>query len=143
MDYQQSFRILIPSCSSEKKGWHTTMEHYRKLNAQTIPHRHPLPRIQTIIDSLGKNQYLSLLDQTKVYRQLHMDPESRKFTAFLTSFLTSPPILAFPDFQLPVILHTDASVKGLGCALYQIQKNQLHVLSWLQKTNITVPNSSF
>ena len=84
MDYQQSFRILIPSCSSEKKGWHTTMEHYRKLNAQTIPDRHPLPRIQTIIDSLGKNQYLSLLDQTKVYRQLHMDPESRKFTSFLT-----------------------------------------------------------
>ena len=57
---------------------------YRKLNAKTIPDRHPLPRIQDIIDSLGKNQYFSLLDQTKAYHQLHMDPESRKFTAFLT-----------------------------------------------------------
>ena len=37
-----------------------------------------------IIDSLGKNQYFSLLDQTKAYHQLHLDPESRKFTAFLT-----------------------------------------------------------
>ena len=29
-----------------------------------IPYRHPLPRMQDIIDSLGKNQYFSLLDQT-------------------------------------------------------------------------------
>ena len=55
----RSFRTLIPSCSTEKKGWHTTMEHYRKLNAQTIPGRHPHPRRHTIIDSLGKNQYVS------------------------------------------------------------------------------------
>ena len=55
---------------------------YRKLNAKTIPDCHPLPRIQDIIGSLGKNQYFSLLDQTKAYHQLHMDPESRKFTAF-------------------------------------------------------------
>ena len=57
---------------------------YRKLNAKTIPDRHPLPRIQDIIDSLGKNQYFILLDQTKAFNQLHMDPDSRKFTAFLT-----------------------------------------------------------
>ena len=57
---------------------------YRKLNAKTIPDRHTLPRIQDIIDSLGKNQYSILLDQTKAFNQLHMEPESRKFTAFLT-----------------------------------------------------------
>ena len=56
----------------------------RKLNAKIIPDCHPLPRIQGMIDSLGKNQYFSLLDQTKACHQLHMDPESRKFTAFLT-----------------------------------------------------------
>ena len=37
--------------------------------------------------------------------------------------VTTPPILAFPDFQLPFILNTDASVKDLGCALYRIQDN--------------------
>ena len=57
---------------------------YRKLNAKNIPDRHPLPHIQDIIDSLGKNQYFSLLDQTKAYHQLHMDSESRKFSVFLT-----------------------------------------------------------
>ena len=57
---------------------------YRKLKAKTIPDHNPLPRIQGIIDSLGKNQYFSLLDQTKTYHQLLMDLEGRKVTAFLT-----------------------------------------------------------
>ena len=56
----------------------------RKLNAKTIPDRHPLPRVHDVIDNLGKNQYFSLLDQPKAYRQLHMDPGSKTFTAILT-----------------------------------------------------------
>ena len=40
---------------------------YRKLNAKTVPDRHPLPRIQNIFDGLGGNQYFILLDQSKAY----------------------------------------------------------------------------
>jgi len=57
---------------------------YRKLNANTIPDRHPLPRIQDLIDNLGGNQYFSLLDQSKAYHQLHLDPKSQHLTAFIT-----------------------------------------------------------
>ena len=57
---------------------------YRKLNNKTIPDRHPLPRIQNIIDNLGGNTYFSLLDQSKAYHQLKIDPKSRKYTAFIT-----------------------------------------------------------
>jgi len=57
---------------------------YRKLNSITIPDRHPLPRIQNIIDSLGGNRYFSLLDQSKACHQLSIDPESRNKTAFIT-----------------------------------------------------------
>ena len=35
---------------------------YRRLNQKTIPDRHPLPRIQDILDQLGGNKYFSLLD---------------------------------------------------------------------------------
>ena len=35
---------------------------YQKLNAKTIPDRHPLPRTQNILDNLGGNQYFTLLD---------------------------------------------------------------------------------
>ena len=54
---------------------------YRKINATTIPDRHPLPRIQNILDHLGGNQYFTLLDQSKAYHQLHLLRDSRKLTA--------------------------------------------------------------
>ena len=57
---------------------------YRKLNAKTIPDRYPLPRIQNILDNLGGNQYFTLLDQSKAYHQLHLHPDSRRLTAFIT-----------------------------------------------------------
>ena len=57
---------------------------FRKLNAKTVPERHPLPRIQNIIDGLGGNQYSTLLDQSKAYQQLHLHQESQKLTAFIT-----------------------------------------------------------
>ena len=33
--------------------------------------------------------------------------------------LSSPPLLAYADFTKPFILHTGASIEGLGAALYQ------------------------
>jgi hypothetical protein len=37
----------------------------------------------------------------------------------LVSMLTNPPVLAYPDFKEPFILHADASEEGLGGVLYQ------------------------
>lgn len=44
-------------------------------------------------------------------------------TAFehLKDVLTKPPVLAFPNFELPFELHVDACGKGLGAILYNIQ----------------------
>ena len=57
---------------------------YQKLDAKTIPERHPLSPIQNILDNLGGNQYFTLLDQSKAYHQLHLHPDSRSLTAFIT-----------------------------------------------------------
>lgn len=55
---------------------------FRDLNRKTIPDRHPLPRIQDLLDSLGGNSWFSILDQGSAYHQGFVSEESRHFTAF-------------------------------------------------------------
>ena len=57
---------------------------YRKLNSRTVADRHPLLKIQNILESLSGNNYLTILDQGKAYHQLYLKPESRHLTAFIT-----------------------------------------------------------
>ena len=56
-------------------------------------------------------------------------------TAFRTLIerLTSAPILAFANPQLPYILHTDACRQGLGAALYQEQEGRLRVVAYASR----------
>ena len=44
--------------------------------------------------------------------------------------LMSPPILGFPDYFKPFILYTDASNKGLGAVLSQVQNGQEKVIAY-------------
>ncbi|KAL5011209.1 hypothetical protein ScPMuIL_011709, partial [Solemya velum] len=47
--------------------------------------------------------------------------------------LTSPPILAYADFQKPFIVTTDASTEGLGAVLYQVQDGQERVIAYASR----------
>ena len=44
--------------------------------------------------------------------------------------LTSPPVLAYPMFNLPFIVHTDASDGAIGAVLSQIQEGEEHVIAY-------------
>ncbi len=57
---------------------------YRELNRKTHPDRHPIPRVQDVMDNLGGNTLFSLLDQGKAYHQGFMAKDSRHLTAFVT-----------------------------------------------------------
>ena len=52
------------------------------------------------------------------------------------NILQSPAIMAFPDFEAPFILHTDASGTGLGAVLYQKQGDSKvnRVISYASRT---------
>lgn len=52
----------------------------------------------------------------------------------LKEILTSPPILAYPEFQKPFELHTDASGTGLGAVLYQTQNDQKKVIAYASRS---------
>ena len=57
--------------------------------------------------------------------------------------LVSPPILAYPDFSLPFVLHTDASATAVGAVLSQIQDGMERVISyWSRQLNKAERNYS-
>ena len=59
---------------------------YRKLNGLTPIDAYPMPRIDDLIDKLGKAKYITTLDLTRGYWQVPLKPEARPKTAFLTPF---------------------------------------------------------
>ena len=52
---------------------------------------------------------------------------------------TSTPILAYPDYKLPFVLHTDSSSEGLGAVLYQKQDGKLRVIASVSKSESHYP----
>lgn len=52
----------------------------------------------------------------------------------LIDALTSPPVMAYPEFDKPFALHTDASLEELGAVLYQRQDGIMHVIGYASKT---------
>ena len=52
----------------------------------------------------------------------------------LLDHLVEPPVLAFPDFSKPFVLHMDASNLGLGAVLYQEQEGKMRVIAYASRT---------
>ena len=67
-------------------------------------------------------------------KQLVWTDECRVALESLIESISSPPILAYPDFTKEFILHTDASKKGLGCILYQKQNDIMRVIGYGSRT---------
>ncbi|XP_053570833.1 uncharacterized protein LOC128660813 [Bombina bombina] len=71
-------------CVRKKDGSLRLCCDYRELNQKSIPDRHPNPRVQDILDSLGGSSWFSVLDQGKAYHQGFVEESSRPLTAFIT-----------------------------------------------------------
>ena len=57
---------------------------YRKLNTVTKADKFPFPRIDDLLDQLGKAQYFSTLDLAAGYWQIRINETSKEKTAFTT-----------------------------------------------------------
>ena len=59
---------------------------YRRLNVESQMDAYPMPRIDDLIDRLGKAKFITMLDLTRGYWQVLMASTSRHLTAFTTPF---------------------------------------------------------
>ena len=55
-------------------------------------------------------------------------------TEKLIDAVTCFPVMAYPDFTKPFVLHTDASYDGLGAVLYQEQEGEHKVIAYTSRT---------
>lgn len=59
--------ILVPKKSADpSKRWRMCVD-YRMLKKKLIPDKHPLPRIDEILDGLGRAKYFSVVDLHRPY----------------------------------------------------------------------------
>ena len=59
---------------------------YRRLNEVTVSDAFPLPRIDDLIDRVGKAKFLTKIDLSKGYWQVPLDEEAVPISAFVTPF---------------------------------------------------------
>ena len=52
----------------------------------------------------------------------------------LEELCVNAPILAFPNYKLPFILHTDSNTEGLGAVLYQKLEGKLKVMAYAYRS---------
>lgn len=77
-----SLVILVP----KKDGTLRFCLDFRKLNSVSKSDPYPMPRVDHLIEWLGKAKFLSTFDLCKGYWQVPLTPESRELTAFRTPF---------------------------------------------------------
>ena len=78
-----AFPIVL---SFKKDGSLRLCVDYRKLNAVSTNDAYPMPRIDDMIDRLGKARYFTVLDLTRGYWQVPVTPSACPKTAFTTPF---------------------------------------------------------
>ena len=76
--------LLVPKKElpgSKDKRWRLVID-YRQLNKKLVADKFPLPRIDDILDQLGRARYFSNLDLISGFHQIKLDENSRDITSF-------------------------------------------------------------
>ena len=62
------------------------------------------------------------------------EPKHQTALNTLIDQATTPPLLAYPEYSSPFIVHTDTSQEGLGDVLYQTQNGVMRVIAFTSRT---------
>lgn len=76
--------LLVPKKSNDKtKKWRLCID-YRLVNRKLVADKYPLPRIEDVLDSLGRAKHFSIIDLFSGFHQIPISEESRDITSFST-----------------------------------------------------------
>lgn len=78
--------LLVPKKSlpgNPEKRWRLVID-YRQVNKKLVGDNFPLPRIDEILDQLGRAKYFSCLDLISGFHQIELNESSRDVTSFTT-----------------------------------------------------------
>lgn len=134
----QALRSKTPSTVGEVRKLLGFLSYYRtyiqdfsrvaKPMYELLQATHPATGVPQLKTKKGKGAQLP--SRTPVqWRQEHQRSLDQ-----LIHTLSKPPVLTYPDFELPFVLHTDASEQGLGAVLYQRQGGKLRVIAYGSRT---------
>lgn len=77
--------LLVPKKSTTGvKKWRLVVD-FRQLNKRITPDKFPLPRIDEILDQLGRARYFTTLDLMSGFHQIPLTENSKHLTAFSSS----------------------------------------------------------
>lgn len=77
--------LLVPKKGTgDVKRWRVVVD-FRNINKKVISDTFPLPRIDEILDELGRARFFSILDLRSGFHQIDIEDESRPITAFSTN----------------------------------------------------------
>ena len=93
----------------------------------------PLYELLQFPKSNGKSQNNSK-GQRPSKDKVNWKEEHQDVLVKLIDCLMKPPVMAYPNFEEPFILHTDASHRGLGAVLYQRQNGIIRVIGYCSRT---------
>lgn len=83
--YNAPLLLVKKKCTSQgEKQWRLVVD-FRQLNKSIEDDRFPLPRLDDVLDRLGRAKFFTTLDLTSSFHQIAIEPSSRHFTSFSTS----------------------------------------------------------
>lgn len=81
-------------------------------------------------------------DQLPSSRPINWTEQHQEVLSQLLKHLLHPPLLSYPDFEKPFLMHCDACQEGLGAVLYQRQQGKLVIIGYGSRT-LTAPEKNY